>query len=57
MDTLSKQISSLRLYVAVLTVIVIACLIALILLLRSTPPTDERSTGHIAVDEITASIS
>jgi len=54
MDTLSKQISSLRLYVAVLTVIVIACLIALILLLRGTPRTDERSTGQIAVDEITA---
>jgi hypothetical protein len=53
MDTLTKQISSLRLYVVVLTVITIACLIALILLLSGTRQTDERSTGHIKADEIT----
>jgi hypothetical protein len=54
MDTLTKQIRSLRLYVTVLTVIVIACLIALILLLRGGRQADELTARSIKVDELTA---
>lgn len=56
MDTLTKQIRSLRLYVTVLTVIVIACLIALILLLRGSRQgqADELTARSIKVDELTA---
>jgi hypothetical protein len=54
MDTLTKQIRSLRIYVALLTVIVIACLIALILLIRGNRRNDELTAGRIKVDEITA---
>jgi hypothetical protein len=50
---LSKQIRVLKLYVAILTVIAAACLIALILLLRGNRQTVEPGTGHIKVDEIT----
>jgi hypothetical protein len=53
MDTLKKQIRSLRIYVALLTVIVIACLIALILLIRGNRQTDAITAGHFRVDEIT----
>ena len=54
MDTLTKQIRSLRIYVAVLTVIVIACLIALILLLRGNRQMDAVASSHLIVDELTA---
>jgi hypothetical protein len=54
MDTLTKQIRSLRIYVAVLTVIVIACLISLILLLRGPRRTDAIAASHLHVEEITA---
>jgi hypothetical protein len=56
MDTLTKQIRSRRLYVTVLTVIVIACLIALILLLRGARQgqADEFTARRIKVDELTA---
>jgi hypothetical protein len=54
MDTLTKQIRSLRTYVAVLTVIVIACLITLILLLRGPRQTDAIAVSHLHVDELTA---
>jgi hypothetical protein len=54
MDTLTKQIRSLRIYVALLTVIVIACLIALILLIRGPRQTEELTTRRINVDELTA---
>ena len=53
-DTLTKQIRSLRIYVAVLTVIVIACLISLILLLRGSRQTDAIAANHLTVEEITA---
>jgi hypothetical protein len=53
MDTLKKQIRSLRISVALLTVIVIACLIALILLIRGNRQTDAITAGHFRVDEIT----
>jgi hypothetical protein len=53
-DTLTKQIRSLRIYVAVLTVIVIACLISLILLLRGPRQTDAIAANHLTVEEITA---
>jgi len=53
MDTLTSQIRSLRIYVAVLTVIVIACLIALILILRGPRQTDAIAASHLNVDEIT----
>jgi hypothetical protein len=54
MDMLTKQIRSLRIYVAVLTVIVIACLITLILLIGGNRRNDELAAGRIKVDEITA---
>jgi hypothetical protein len=54
METLTKQIRSLRIYVAVLTVIVIACLIALIPLIRGNRQTDAATAGHLTVDELTA---
>jgi hypothetical protein len=54
MDTLTKQIRSLRIYVALLTVIVIACLIALILLIRGNRQTEALATRRINVDELTA---
>jgi hypothetical protein len=54
MDTLTKQIRSLRIYVAVLTVIVIACLIALILLIRGHRQTDAIASSRLNVDELTA---
>ncbi len=55
MDTLTKQIRSLRIYVAVLTVIVIACLISLILLFRGSRQTDAIAASRLDVDELTAS--
>jgi hypothetical protein len=54
MDTLTKQIRSLRIYVAVLTAIVIACLISLILILRGPRQTDELTARRIKVEELTA---
>jgi hypothetical protein len=54
MDTLTKQVRSLRIYVAVLTVIVIACLISLILLLRGPRQTEAIAASHLNVDELTA---
>ena len=54
MDKLNRQLKLLKLYVATLTVIVIACLIALILLIRGNHPTDEITAGRVRVDEITA---
>ncbi len=54
MDMITKQIRSLRIYVAVLTVIIIACLITLILLVVGNRRNDELAAGRIKVDEITA---
>jgi hypothetical protein len=50
---LNKQIRVLKGYVAVLTVITAACLIALILLLRGNRQTNAIAASHLNVDEIT----
>ena len=54
MDKLTQQIRALKIYVAVLTMIVLACLIALILVLRGGRQAEAPLAGRIKVDEITA---